>query len=186
MSDHYQRIETEIAVLGLDISASEIHGLICGAITNHLHTSIAPNLLQLIEPSAVDRPAEFSALNERVHELYRASSMALLDDVEGFELVLPEEDATIADRAEALGQWCKGFLLGLLHNDALSIDQLQAESAEIARDFMQIAEVEAGHSQEQEEDWALAELHEYVKVGAQLIFEHIYSAKASQAPTTLQ
>ncbi|MGK0376064.1 MAG: hypothetical protein ACJA2E_002553 [Arenicella sp.] len=48
---------------------------------------------------------------------------------------------------------------------------------------MEIAEAAAGANEETEEDWALSELHEYIKVGSQLIFEFIYSessAKESQ------
>ena len=56
--------------------------------------------------------------------------------------------------------------------------------AEIARDFMQISEATAGQDDEVEEDWALAELQEYIKVGAQLIFEFIYSERAAKAPET--
>ena len=96
--------------------------------------------------------------------------------------MLPNEDEAIDIRVDGIATWCKGFTLGLLYNNQFSIDQLPEQGAEIARDMMEIAEAAAGQGDEQEEDWALAELEEYVKVGSQLIFEFIYSERASQAP----
>jgi uncharacterized protein YgfB (UPF0149 family) len=58
------------------------------------------------------------------------------------------------------------------------LDQLPENGPEIVRDIMQIAEAAAGAEDEKEEDWALAELQEYIKVGVQLVFEHIYSERS--------
>jgi len=76
--------------------------------------------------------------------------------------------------------------VGLLYNNVFSIDQLPESGAEIARDMIEISEAAAGADSEKEEDWALAELHEYVKVGSQLIFEFIYSERTVEASASEQ
>ncbi len=180
------QVDAALASADIEISASEVHGTIVGSIANHLKSGISPDLLKLIEPEANPENERFSQLIEALHELHRDTAELLFEGKEDFDLLLPDEDQTLAVRADGLAAWAKGFILGLLYNDAFSIDQLPESAPEIVRDMMQISEAAAGADDEREEDWALAELHEYLKVGAQLVFEFIYSERATSAPETSQ
>lgn len=184
--DRYIQIESTLALSGLELSVSEVHGTIVGAIANHMKSGRTPDLLRLIEPNAEANDGRYSQLNDTLYDLYREYSEYLLEAKEGFNLLMPNDDESLDIRAEALANWSKGYILGLLYNEAFSVDQLPDSGPEIARDIMQIAEAAAGADDEQEEDWALAELEEYLKVGSQLIFEFIYSERASEAPTLKQ
>jgi len=184
--DRYTQVEATLALASLELTVSEVHGTIVGAIANHLKTGLTPDLLKLIEPSADVNDGRFSQLNELLYDLYRENSEALFESKDGYDLLLPDDDENIDVKVEGLATWSKGYLLGLLYNDLFSIDQLPESGAEIARDMMEIAEAGAGADDEQEEDWALGELHEYIKVGSQLIFEFIYSERSSDAPQTQQ
>lgn len=185
-TDRITQIDAAVSLSGLDLAAAEVHGTVVGAIANHMKTGTSPNLLQLIEPNADAGSGQFAPLNELLYDLYRENSELLLEGKENFDLLLPSEDEPLELRTESLAAWTKGFLLGLLHNNAFSIDQLPENGAEIARDMIQISEAAAGAGDENEEDWALAELHEYLKVGAQLIFEFIYAERASESPQQTQ
>ncbi|MEO0367689.1 MAG: UPF0149 family protein [Pseudomonadota bacterium] len=180
-TNDYTRLAATLSLLELEISPSESHGVLVGAIINHLKSGQSPDLLKLIEPEADANESRFQNLAEVVYELYRETSDTLFEATENFDLLLPDDTAPLDVRTEELANWCKGFLLGLLHNNAFGIDELSANGAEIARDFIEISEAAAGNDDEKEEDWALAELHEYVKVGAQLIFEFCYSERAQPA-----
>jgi len=184
--DRFTQIEASLALAGVEMTASEVHGTVVGAISNHLKSGHSPDLLKLIEPSADANDGRFAPLSDLLYDLYRENSEALFESKESFDLVLPSDDESIDTRVECLATWSKGFLLGLLYNNAFSIDQIPESGPEIARDMMQIAEAAAGADDQQQEDWALAELHEYIKVGSQLIFEFIYSARANEAPATEQ
>lgn len=179
-NDPFTQLMSALSLDAPDISPSEVHGIIVGAIVNHLRTSESPNLLQLVTPDA--QPNQRKALAEFLNALYRHTSDQLFDSDDGFELLMPDDDADLVLRTDALAAWCKGFLLGLLYNSRFSVDELPGEAPEITRDFMQIAEAEAGADELNQEEWALAELIEYVKVGAQLIFEFIYSEKTANTP----
>ena len=180
------QIEAALGAADVELSASEVHGTVVGSIANHLKSGISPDLLKLIEPQADADAERFSQLNSLLYDLYRDNSELLFEGKEGFDLLLPDEDENIADRADGLAVWAKGFVLGLLYNNAFSIDQLPESAPEIVRDMMQISEAAAGADNERDEDWALAELHEYLKVGAQLVFEFIYSERAAAMPDTTQ
>lgn len=185
LTDRYTQIEATLDLASIDeLSPSEVHGTIVGSMCNHMKSGVTPDLLKLIEPNADANNGRFTQLTALLYELYRDTSELLIETKDGFDLILPSEDESIDVRVHGIATWCKGFILGLLYNNTFSIDQLPESGAEIARDLMEIAEASAGASDEQEEDWALAELHEYIKVGSQLIFEFIYSeSSANQQPS---
>lgn len=184
--DRFTAIEATVALAGLELSSSEVHGTVIGAIANHLKTGLTPDLLKLIEPNADANDGRFSQLSSLLYDLYRENSEILFNGGEGFELIMPDDDEPIHVQVEGIATWAKGYLLGLLYNDVFSIDQLPENGSEIARDMIEISEAGAGDDSESEEEWALAELQEYIKVGAQLIFESIYSERSKDAPETTQ
>ena len=182
--DVYTQLDSTLTLAGLEIGPSEVHGIVVGTIANHLKSGISPDLLKLIEPEA--QGEQYLQLSETLQQLYRETSEILFESDETFELVLPDDGESLHVRVEALADWARGYLLGLLHNNAFDIDQLPENGAEIAGDIMQISEAAAGAGGERQEDWALGELHEYIKVGVQLIFEFIYSERAGNAPQAEQ
>lgn len=184
--DRFTQVQATLSLADLEISPSEVHGTVVGAISNHLKSGITPDLLNLIEPGADASDGRFTQLNDLLYDLYRENSEILFESKEGFDVLLPDDDEGMGTRVEGLATWSKGFVLGLLYNNRFDVDQLPENGAEITRDLMQIAEAAAGADNEQEEDWAFTELHEYVKVGAQLIFEFIYSERSTDAPSTPQ
>jgi uncharacterized protein YgfB (UPF0149 family) len=93
-----------------------------------------------------------------------------------FQLLLPEDDVPLEARTAALADWCHGFMHGLAsaggadqgpYSDALETGVVK----EIIDDFSEItrAAVDQGNSNEIEQ--AYAELEEYVRVSAQLVYE---------------
>ncbi|MFT5574328.1 MAG: hypothetical protein ACI9FR_003270 [Cryomorphaceae bacterium] len=185
-ADRFTQIEATLALSDIELSVSEVHGTVVGAISNHMKSGVTPDLLKLIEPAANPDDPRFSQLRELLYDMYRENSEVLLESKEGFAPLLPNDDESLSMRVDGLATWCKGFLLGLLYNNAFSIDQIPEGGAEIARDMLEIAEAGVGSDEEREEDWALSELEEYIKVGAQLIFEFIYSERSAAAPKPSQ
>lgn len=184
LTDRFTQIEATLALAGLELTPSELHGTLIGAVTNHLKTGLSPDLLRLIEPEADANDGRFSVLNTMLYDLYREYSEILFNGGEGYDLILPDDDESLESQVDGIASWSKGYLLGLLYNDVFSIDQLPENGSEIVRDIMEIAEAGAGDAPENEESWALAELQEYIKVGSQLVFEFIYSERSKDTPKT--
>jgi uncharacterized protein YgfB (UPF0149 family) len=91
-----------------------------------------------------------------------------------FELLLPEDEASLDARTVALAQWCQGFLYGLGGSAIQDTNALPGEVGEIVRDLSEITRVgvDDGQSVESNES-AYAELVEFVRVGVQLVFEEL-------------
>ena len=109
---------------------------------------------------------------ELLTRLSASTWQQLVERQSAFELLLPDDDESASLRAEAMGQWCEGFLHGLVaekQNEALR-QRLAAEPlADIIRDMLQITRAEADDESDTEGDEdAWTELVEYLRVAAQL------------------
>lgn len=179
IAEQYQQLESSLHLSGLYQPSSEVHGMIVGCIANHMFTSQAPDLLSLLVGENTKIEAQ-TPLQDLLNEMYRDLSEKLLENNDEFQLLLVDEDAKLSIRTESLADWSRGYLLGLLQNDTVSIDQLPEDGSEIARDILAISEAAPNEDESEEDEWALAELEEYVKVGAQLIFEFIVRVRSEQ------
>ena len=105
----------------------------------------------------------------------------------GFELLLPDDDQMLAQRAEALGSWCSGFLSGFGLATGKRGEKLSAEAQDGLRDLAQIAQIAADSDVDSDEDEAdLMEVQEYVRMAAMLMFNECNRPQDEpEAPQTL-
>lgn len=94
----------------------------------------------------------------------------LSDSDLGFEPLLPVDDRPLAERADALVDWCRGFLGGFGLGGASAHAQLSEEAQEVLRDLATIAASALDFGDEGEDEDALIEVQEFVRVGAMLLF----------------
>lgn len=102
-----------------------------------------------------------------------------------FEALLPDDDAPLEEQAQALALWCHGFLGGMgATAPGIGRDRGGEDTAigEILGDFAEISR--AGLSDEEaagrdQPDFALAEIHEYVRVSVQIVFEELGPQRAA-------
>ena len=111
-------------------------------------------------------------------------------DVE-FELMLPDDEEPLEARVEALGVWCQGFVFGLAAGGVKEDSDLPDDSKELIKDILEIsragyvaddeAELSASVENNNEEDEvALMEVTEYVRMGTLLIYEELQPLQSSQ------
>jgi len=182
----YDQLDAALTLADVAMLPAEVHGIIVGALCSHLKTGKRPDLMVLI----LDRPNEdtgaLAQLGELAHRMYRESMEMLLEAEAGFDLALPHESEALELRTESLGGWCRGFLLGLLHDDGVGMDGFSGDSEEIIEDIVTVSGAISGEQELDQEDWAFAEIEEYLRVGVQLVFETIYEERAAAAPATEQ
>lgn len=173
----YDELDTAVIQLRLGTDASELHGSLCGYLAGGGTLGRQPVLaaLQLdgeaVTPSAVDL-----ALLDRLAK----QSLAEFADTElGFEPLLPADDRPLSERAEAMVQWCRGFLGGFGLAGATAHAGLSAEAQEILRDLGTIGASAFDFGDEAEDEDALIEVHEFVRVGAMLLFTECHTAPAN-------
>ena len=110
-----------------------------------------------------------------------------LDDAEfSFDLMLPDETHSPGERIEAVSDWCQGFLQGIYHKDG----ELPAGSGsavkEAVEDISRIGHLEADDEDPEDIERALVEIIEFLRVAAQLIYDELQPAQATnQKPVHL-
>jgi uncharacterized protein YgfB (UPF0149 family) len=156
-------------------SAAEAHGLLTGLLCMDGGIACEAWLENLEGPAAESPDAADRAQLDRLFETTRRQ----LDDFDfSFELLLPDDDSPLDERAEALAKWCQGFLAGLGYGTK-GASEWPGECTEILKDFGEIARLDADAAGEAAET-DYAELSEYVRVGVQVICSELQAGTPSR------
>lgn len=173
---NYSRFDQALESIGLDLSASETHGVLCGLIcagTSQAH-------VEWIEELFRDRPSDDLLVREArrmLGQLYLASRKQVED--EGLELVLllPQDNVSLELRAQALVNWCEGYLYGL-GMAGVSERQLVGDAKEALNDITEFTRLDLDALEEGENhEIAYMELQEFLRVAILLIREELVSAR---------
>ena len=155
------------------VSASEAHGIITGVLCAPKPSAeaLARTVLVDIDPAADTRDIEryLGMLRAYTEERLRARES-------DFEPVLPDEDRSLTERVEALAEFCRGFLMGLVAGGVQDFSALPGDAREVVDDFVQIAEAETGDLATDGGEQAFTEIAEYVRVGVQVVYEELHPA----------
>ena len=160
------------------VAAAESHGCLCGALCTTQQYPIESWLDELV-PEPQDEP---DSEREPLRLLFADTMRALRGDEMEFQLLLPDDDDPLVERASALSQWCQGFLYGFGTGQPMAREELTSEVEEVLRDLTHIsqASVETGADAEEEEQ-AYAEIVEYVRAGVQLIHDELLEVRVAGA-----
>ena len=176
MSENSQIEYINIAELvdhyNLDVTAAELHGVICGSICTARLNPVEDSWIKLLMPYESLADHQLSHLGDSLKIIYNLTTHQLEGDGFEFVPVLPDEDASSEFRILELAAWCRGFIVAYQQynkdNNSLSEDSLEAFG-----DLSQIAFVEPGDSEEEEDEQALAELEEFIRITVQMIFDDL-------------
>lgn len=163
---------------GYTESASHFHGLLCGALCVVSADQLsAPRLLEEVGPMTSAPGAHDQDALLRLRDGVCADLQSADMD---FAPLLPDDAQALHHRVDALSAWCGGFLYGLSSRQQLDLRAMSEEARETLRDFAQFTQAgfDASGDLEAEEN-AYAELVEYVRVGAQLLFLELRPRAAS-------
>jgi len=193
----YDRLRESLSAAGAVVALAELHGGVCGALSaggvdaarrwlaDSLDDAEVGAATAMDGGSAENAGSSFrplAAVTDDLEEMI-GTSAKMLDDAElRFEPLLPSDDAPLAEQVEAIAAWCQGFLSGVGSTAPAAVES--EALGEILRDFAEISRAglsddeAAGHDQP---DFALAEIHEYVRVSVQLAFEDLAPLRAAAA-----
>lgn len=170
----FGEVQESLSGSGATGSAAEAHGLLSGL----LCMDSAMDSRQWLQACFGTEPDGIPGVNrERLRQLFDQTRRQLVDFDFSFEPLLPEDDDSLAGRAQALGEWCHGFLQGIGYtgNDS----GWPGECTEILRDFCEIVRLDPSAAGEADET-AYAELTEYVRIGVQVIHSELLSQTPPQ------
>jgi uncharacterized protein YgfB (UPF0149 family) len=161
----YSAFATLLSSSGFTVSPAELHGQLLGRSCAGASFEAEPWLLEATEllgaePQDNVRQA-LIGLQEMVKSELNSTDVTLV-------LLLPNDDAPLAERAAALGQWCQGFLagFGLTARDSA----LSAEAMEVLQDMSAIAQVQNALDESDDGESDYMEVMEYLRVAPLLLF----------------
>ncbi len=159
-----------LADLGYRDVPAAFHGALSGVLCRQKPEEV--DLVALLEEEGLQVDDDGLASLQRL----RDGVLAALTDLQvGFTPLLPDDDAPLETRAHALGAWCEGFLFGLAGRNKLEIRDCSEEVREILKDLTQFTRASLDSSGDLEvEEGAYAELVEYIRVGAQLVYMELH------------
>ncbi len=157
---------------GLSADPSELHGSLCGYLCGGGRCDARDWIERLA--LEIDRPPE---PGDALDGLRAATTVQLSNPDFGFQMLSPDDDAPLAERADAMVAWCRGFLggFGLAAPDASALSD---EAAEALQDIGNIAASDLSYEESDADENALAEIVEFVRVAALLL--HGDCANATQ------
>ena len=156
-------VEAAIRQGGLAVDAPELHGSLCGWIAGGGEVGSGWLGKVLADPAVPD-----VAAGSALERMARASAAQFDDRDFGVALLMPAEDAGLAERSGALFAWCRGFLggFGLAAGER---PPLSDEGREALADLARLAAASPQDEGDQDDEEALAEIEEFVRVAALLL-----------------
>lgn len=171
----YEQLDTLLQRLRIGATASELHGSLCGYLAGG--GSVAGHSLfaqlQLEDEDSAPSGADQATLQQLVQQ----SAAALADPEMGFEPMLPADDRPLDERAEATAEWCRGFLGGFGLTGASAHAKLTDEAQEMLHDLGAIASASFDYGDENDDEDALIEVQEFIRVGAMLLHAECLAPK---------
>ena len=188
MSRFPEILELEELLYRIDASmgAAEAHGALCGM----LCARGTVELSEWVDHVVGEQEQGSDLLHDVVHKLseLHQSTLDMINDASGdFKLLLPDDDDSLPERVEAIAAWCQGFIYGLAAGGIQQESELPEDTEELLKDMVEISR--AGHdvddggdkaANEDEDEVALMEIEEYVRMGVLLIYEELQPLQAAQ------
>ena len=119
-------------------------------------------------------PARATAPDSRVAQFATLTANALAADDFSFSLLLPDDDAPLSVRTDALSQWCGGFLYGLALGGFREDVEMPGNVSEVMKDFYEISHARfAYEATDDADEAAYMEIVEYVRMSVLLLHEEL-------------
>ncbi|MGW8310175.1 MAG: UPF0149 family protein [Thiogranum sp.] len=179
----YYDLEDALGRAGAGIDPSDCHGLLAGLVCATGFADPKTWMAQVFDDYD-PRDGSLSAASKQLQALSDDVVTRLNSEDLDFQLLLPDDEDALSERAASLGSWCGGFLSGLGLGGVSGQVPLPAAVGELLQDLAQIARVDFDVDEtDEEEQHAFADVVEYVRIGVLLINEELQPGKA---PPVLQ
>ena len=164
-----------LASLRFGVDPSDLHGSLTGYLGAGGHAD-ARDWLAALQLETDEAEAAAAAASAPLQQLFRECSAWLDDPDLRFEPLLPAADTPLDVRADALVEWCRGFLGGCGLAGALSHRRLSADANEILADFHAIAATRFETTDDAEDERAFADVLDFVRTAAALLHRDVNAA----------
>lgn len=168
-SPTHAELTEALRALRLGVDASDLHGSLSGYLCagGDAGSDDWTEALQL----GFDEPD--LARNPILQRLYRQCRAQFAEEPASVDPLLPAEAAGVPRRADALIEWCRGFLGGVGLSGATSRTDLSADAREILADLGMIAASSLEYADARDDERALEEVLVFVRAGSAMLYREL-------------
>jgi len=182
----YLKLEQVLHQGDADFTVAESQAIACGMLV----VNIAADKLawvKLIVGEVDDSNNNQQRAIVSLDKLFEQTKKQLQDSNLEFNLLIPDDDDPISHRFNAVQDWCRGFLTGVALS-GVSLENkesaLPEDTRDLLKDFANISssgdfDFDEEEGEDAESEIALAEIIEYLRMGALLINEELQPIKSS-------
>ncbi|NOY63024.1 MAG: UPF0149 family protein [Gammaproteobacteria bacterium] len=162
----------------ITLGGAESHGVLCGLLCVQGSIDVAA-WISYIDSSEhannAEGPHSLSEEQRITLTKVRSETMRQLNDAEcNFQPLLPSDNNPLGARTEALSEWSRGFLFGLVSGGLKKIDPIPAIVNEVVRDLVALSQADhVNTDSDNDNEAAYAELVEYLRSAALLTYEEL-------------
>lgn len=157
----------------LKLHASQVHGIMAGIICGGFPQD--GDWTEVVMGEVLT-----DEVRPGLNVLFETTRTQLANFLFEFQMLMPDEDLILPERAEALTVWCQGFLAGLQHMGIAVPGKEEGEMTEAINDIVEIAKMNYDLVVASEEDEvAYTELVEYVRMAVILIYQSLHADSES-------
>lgn len=177
----YDAFVDAISVLGLTISPSELHGLMCGYLCAGA-VGEGEAYLRALATNKKDDAVRTASL--AIFSLYAYSQQQCVNFDFEFKLLLPDDEEYLVNRAQAFSEWCDGFTQAITLV-GISEEQLnEEESIEALQHIEEFSQLDcASLDIDEEDERALMEVTEYTRMAILRLYGDILASKSESGST---
>lgn len=164
---NYDSLNQSLKQQSVALTAAEMHGLISGLLCGGNRDG---SWLTLVHDLTNEGMAFSHQLADMLQQLRKITSDTLEDDSFEFKMLMPSDDNSVFERADALAGWVNHYLLGLGMMQP-KLAKVKGEVGEAIDDLRSIGQL--GYDDDEDQEMlaqSLEEVVEYVRVSAILCF----------------
>ena len=170
----FDELADRMVELGSDGHPAEIHGYISGVLSAGGRPEVKKWLEQIAEQIG-DKKLD-DAMTRVLTRLYDNTLQQLEASDFSIQLLLPDDDESLAQRTESLGVWCQSFISGF--GQGLSQQNVSEMVEDVLKDFAEISLIEATEEDEESEKLYM-EISEFVRIAWLAVFNDIHDRPES-------
>lgn len=172
----HDELELLLARLHVGVGAAELHGSLAGLLSGGGRYAADQWGDALAIDGVQDALAGSGEIASGLRQLHDDTVAALEDPDHSFTPLLPDDEAALVARADALVAWCRGFLGGIGLANVRARGRWSEDAEEALADLARIGASELSIEDTEEDEAAFIEVLEFVRVAAMLLRDECAAA----------
>ena len=174
MTLNFDTVNATLKQFDMEFDAAYFHGMLSGLVCAGVQDDEIDDWLPALFANRFMSEEDYRQYSDHVLGSFQSVRAELDQDGFGFQILLPDEQIPMQYRVEMMGSWCQGFRMALIDYAEIAIESLPDDCAEFVDDVANLVAIEADDDEPQDSaDESFMMLEEHLRVGVQLVFEHM-------------